>query len=97
MVLEGVLEVESADGEADCGSCYASAMESAHPETPAERLRITFALIETAERMLRARLRRESPQMSEQAVEERVAAWYAKRPGAELGDAMGIPASWPRR
>jgi Rv0078B-related antitoxin len=66
-------------------------------ETPAEKLRITFALIDVAERMLRQRLRRESPEISEQALEERLGAWYARRPGAEFGDGEGIPATWPRR
>jgi Rv0078B-related antitoxin len=66
-------------------------------ETPSEKLRITFALIDVAERMLRQRLRRESPDISEHALEERVGAWYARRPGAEFGDGVGIPAAWPRR
>ncbi|HEY8945781.1 MAG TPA: hypothetical protein VIM73_16040 [Polyangiaceae bacterium] len=66
-------------------------------ETPTEKLRIAFALIDVAERMLRQRLRRESPEMSEQALEDRVAAWYARRPGAELGDGVGVAAAWPRR
>jgi len=70
--------------------------ESGH-ETPTEKLRITFALIDVAERMLRQRLRREFPEISEQLLEERVGAWYARRPGAEFGDAVGIPAAWPRR
>lgn len=67
------------------------------PETPAERLRITFELIDTAERMLRSRLRRESPDISDEAVELAVAKWYTQRTGAEFGDADGIPAEWPRR
>ena len=66
-------------------------------ETPVEKLRITFALIDVAERMFRQRLRRESPDITEQALEERIGAWYAQRPGAEFGDAQGIPGKWPRR
>ncbi|HTA92251.1 MAG TPA: hypothetical protein VK745_21885 [Polyangiaceae bacterium] len=66
-------------------------------ETPAEKLRIAFALIDVAERMLRQRLRRESPDISEAALDERVCAWYARRPGAEFGDGVGTPAAWPRR
>jgi hypothetical protein len=76
---------------------YIFAMAERSCETPAEKLRIAFALIDVAERMLRQRLRRESPDISEQALEERVAAWYARRPGAEFGDGEGIPAPWPRR
>ena len=76
-------------------------------ETPSEKLRIAFALIDVAERMLRQRLRRESPAISEQVLEERgslgqgrfgdATEAYARRPGAEFGDGVGIPAAWPRR
>jgi hypothetical protein len=72
-------------------------MSGAKHETPAEKLRMTFALIDTAERMLRQRLRRENPDISPGDLEDRVAAWYAKRPGAEFGDGVGVPAAWPRR
>lgn len=72
-------------------------MSDATAETATERLRITFELIEVAERMLRQRLRREQPGISQQALDERVDAWYARRPGAEHGDAEGVPAAWPRR
>jgi hypothetical protein len=76
---------------------YRSVVSEPERETPTEKLRITFALIDIAERMLRQRLRRESPEISEQVLEERVGAWYARRPGAEFGDGVGIPAAWPRR
>jgi hypothetical protein len=66
-------------------------------ETPAEKLRLALQLAETAERMLRQRLRRESPTLSDDDIEQRVAAWYSRRPGAELGDGEGRPAPWPRR
>ena len=66
-------------------------------ETPGEKLRIAFALIDVAERMLRQRLRREYPEISDEVLEERVGAWYSRRPGAEFGDGVGIPAAWPRR
>jgi hypothetical protein len=72
-------------------------MREATGETPTERLRIAFALIDTAERLLRQRFRRESPDISDEAIEQRVLAWYARRPGAELGDGQGIPGTWPRR
>jgi len=71
---------------------------SAFPnETPRERLRVAFDLIDTAERMLRQRLRREVAGITDEEIEARVAAWYAKRPGAELGDADGVCGAWPRR
>jgi hypothetical protein len=72
-------------------------MSESHAETPAERLRTTFELIEVAERMLRQRVRRELPDISDEALEERVSAWYERRPGAEFGDGEGIPVAWPRR
>lgn len=72
-------------------------MYETRAETPTERLRATFELIDIAERMLRQRLRRESPGMTEQALEARVSAWYERRPGAEFGDGEGISVAWPRR
>jgi Rv0078B-related antitoxin len=73
------------------------AVADASAETATERLRMAFELIDVAERMLRQRLRREQPDISEQALDEHINAWYARRPGAELGDGEGIPAVWPRR
>jgi hypothetical protein len=66
-------------------------------ETPTEKLRMAFELIDIAERMLRQRLRRESPGISDESIEQRVNAWYRRRPGAEFGDGEGIPRAWPRR
>jgi hypothetical protein len=66
-------------------------------ETPRERLQIAFELLKVAERMLRHRLRRENPGLSDEAIEERVAAWYATRPGAPHGDGEGTVGTWPRR
>lgn len=76
---------------------YLRLMSEPSRETPTEKLRIAFALVEVAERMLRHRLRRELPDMSDEALEERVDAWYARRPSAEFGDGVGVPAAWPRR
>lgn len=66
-------------------------------ETPEMRLRMAFHLVELAEKMLRQRLRRESPHLSDDDIEQQIAAWYRRRPGAELGDGQGRPAQWPRR
>jgi len=54
-------------------------------------------LIEFAEAMLRQRLRRDHPGVSEEEIDAMVGSWYAERPGAELGDAKGVPGTWPRR
>jgi hypothetical protein len=40
--------------------------------------------------MVRARLRREHPEWTDQELDERVLAWLHERPGAEHGDAEGI-------
>jgi hypothetical protein len=66
-------------------------------QSPGENLRLAFELIEFAEAMLRQRLRREHPDASEQDIDVMVGVWYAERPGAELGDAEGVPGTWPRR
>lgn len=65
-------------------------MADARDESPTERLRVAFELIDIADRMFRQRLRRESPDMSEEDIEQRVAALYMRRPGAEFGDGEGI-------
>lgn len=72
-------------------------MAEAQDETPAVKLRMALDLAEVAERMLRQRLRRESPGIPDGELEERVAAWYRRRPGAEFGDGHGRPGQWPRR
>jgi hypothetical protein len=70
---------------------------STENETARDRLRVAFDLMDVAERMLRLRLRRESPQLSDEALEDGIAEWYGQRRGAELGDAEGVLALWPRR
>ena len=48
--------------------------------------------------MLMARLRRQVPELNEQEIEWRVAAWWLARPGAPDGDSVGrrrpIPLAW---
>jgi hypothetical protein len=72
-------------------------MSGRSSETARAKLQTAFELLEVAERMLRRRLSREHPGISEEAIDERVAAWYAKRPGAERGDGVGVVRAWPRR
>ncbi|MCM3878242.1 MAG: hypothetical protein NEA02_17725 [Thermoanaerobaculia bacterium] len=72
-------------------------MSAPHHPTPGENLGLTFELIEFAEAMLRQRLRRDHPAASEGDIDAMVGSWYAERPGAELGDAKGVPGTWPRR
>lgn len=61
-------------------------------ETAADRLRAALEMYEVGEAMLRARLRRERPDASDDEIEAEVLAWLQRRPGAEFGDFPG-PAS----
>jgi len=58
---------------------------------PAARLRVALDLHTLGEQMLRQRLRREQPQIAAAELDAAVAAWLRERPGAELGDAVGLP------
>jgi hypothetical protein len=59
-------------------------------DSAAEHLEDALELADLAERMVRARLRREHPELSDHELDERVLAWLHERPGAESGDADGI-------
>ncbi|WP_044237485.1 hypothetical protein [Chondromyces apiculatus] len=72
-------------------------MKSGEAEQVSERFRTALSLYELGERMLRQKLRRQQPELSEEEIEERVVAWLHRRPGAELGDGEGRPVPWPRR
>ncbi|NOY93961.1 MAG: hypothetical protein GXP55_22485 [Deltaproteobacteria bacterium] len=56
----------------------------------ARRLEDALELADLAERMVRARVRREHPSYDEEQVEQEVLAWLHDRPGAEHGDAEGV-------
>lgn len=71
------------------------AVGTSAPETPAERLRVAFELHDLAVKMLRQRYRREHAGATEAEVEAAVAEWHSRRPGAEFGDAEGLPIPWP--
>jgi hypothetical protein len=55
------------------------------------RLRLAFDMYEVGEQMQRQRLRREHPDLTDPDVEAKVREWRLRRPGAELGDAVGGP------
>jgi len=65
--------------------------EMADEETPADRLAVTFELFEFGVEMMAANLRRRHPDASPEEIEQRLEAWLAERPGAELGDGPGVP------
>ncbi|HET9959914.1 MAG TPA: hypothetical protein VFQ61_35725 [Polyangiaceae bacterium] len=66
-------------------------------QTARENVKTALELLDVAERMLRRRLRREHPHLTEEAIEQRIVDWYQHRPGAELGDGMGVIGPWPRQ
>ncbi len=63
----------------------------------AEQLEDALELADLAERMVRARLRREHPAWSEEELDAQVLAWLHDRPGAEHGDAEGVAVELPFR
>jgi Rv0078B-related antitoxin len=72
-------------------------MASNREERMAARLRLAFDLYEAGEDLMRQNLRRQDPQADDAEIERRLVAWLRHRPGAEQGDAVGIPGTWPRR
>ncbi len=63
----------------------------------AEHLEDALELADLAERMVRARLRREHPGWSDDELDARVLEWLHERPGAEHGDAEGVATKPPFR
>jgi hypothetical protein len=63
----------------------------------AARLRLALDLFTTGESLTRQRLRRLHPEWTADEIEEKVAAWLLERPGAEAGDAEGVPVAWKSR
>jgi hypothetical protein len=61
-----------------------------------ERFQLTLDLFELSERMLRQKLRRTHPELSEAEIDSKVLAWLRHRPGAEHGDADGRLLELPR-
>jgi hypothetical protein len=72
-------------------------MASIAREQAAARFRMTLDLFETGVEMMRQKLRRDHPGLTDHEVEARLGCWLRERPGAEFGDAVGRPAAWPRR
>ena len=56
-----------------------------------ERLQVAVELADLAEQIMRANLRRRHPRATDDEIEDMLVAWYAHRPGAEHGDAVGRP------
>jgi len=64
-------------------------------EIAVQKLRTAFELHEAGVEMMRQKLRRENPDLEEDAIEKLLAKWLHHRPGAEHGDAEGRPVNRP--
>ncbi len=62
----------------------------------AARFRLALQLYDFGEQMLRQRSRRKHPGATAAQIDEWVAQWLERRPGAEDGDAQGRKVPWPR-
>jgi Rv0078B-related antitoxin len=73
-------------------------MDAAYPPTDglARKLKTTFDLQRFGIAMMRQNLVRRHPGESDAEIDARLRAWLRRRPGAEHGDAVGRPGSWPR-
>lgn len=61
-----------------------------------ERFHLALELFAAGEAMMRQNLVRRFPTASAAEIEDRLVAWLRERPGAEIGDAIGQPGTWPR-
>lgn len=59
-------------------------------------LQIVQELLEIAERAFVHKLKKRNPEITDDAIRAAVNQWYATRPGAELGDGVGVPGD-PKR
>jgi len=55
------------------------------------KFEMILELVELGERAFIYKLKKKNPLISPMEIEEAVSAWYRDRPGAVLGDAVGIP------
>lgn len=60
------------------------------------RLKTALELQRAGVAMMRQSLARRYPDESEQEIGRRLTAWLQDRPGAEFGDGVGRPVTWPR-
>jgi hypothetical protein len=67
------------------------------PERLAHKLRLALTMSSEGFEMKRMQLRRRFPEADDAEIERRFRAWLQERPGAEHGDGVGRPVSWPRQ
>lgn len=65
-------------------------------ETLRDRLLATFEMFDFGVEMMAANLRRRHPDAAPEDIERMLDAWLLERPGAEEGDAPGVPVSLER-
>jgi hypothetical protein len=75
---------------------YAALVSGGSSDDAVTRLRGAFDLFAAGEALMRENLRRRFPEASDEEIEDRLCRWLSERPGAEHGDAAGIPVTWPR-
>jgi len=61
------------------------------PDDPAAKLVLACELFDTGVAMMRENILRRMPNAPDEAIAEALAAWLHERPGAEFGDAPGVP------
>jgi Rv0078B-related antitoxin len=69
------------------------------PETersPGQKFALALDMFRYGCEMMRQNLRRAHPDADAAAIEELLRAWLRTRPGAEHGDGVGRPGTWPR-
>jgi len=64
--------------------------------SPARGVQTAFDLFGLAVEMLRTRMRRERPTLSDEELDTAVREWLRRRPGAEHGDCEGVRVTLPR-
>jgi hypothetical protein len=62
-----------------------------------ERYQMLLDLFAAGEEIMRQNLRRTFPTATPEEIEHHLLVWLHERPGAEHGDAVGRPGTWPRR
>jgi hypothetical protein len=72
-------------------------IEAATQLSPAQKLAMSLDMFSYGCDVMRENLRRQNPRADDAIIEALLQAWLRTRPGAELGDGVGRPASWPRR
>ena len=70
-------------------------MDSEKRELIIRRFGLTLALFDFGEAMMRQRLRRQYPTVTEAEIDAMTTEWLQRRPGAEDGDCPGRTRPWP--